>query len=701
MKHSLLLLLALWLSAPAWAQMQVQHELSVRLEPARQWLDVQDTVTLSAPPAGGVLTLLLNAGLALTSADPAYVLEPLPAEAAPPAPVPLRAYELRPAAGTWPSQPVFRLHWTGELHHQLNERQENYAKAFSETPGQIGPDGVLLGGAAYWLPWFGEETLTFSLSVNLPAGWTAVSQGARLVESTAEGRTVVTWVAQTPLDEVYLIANQFHEYSDERDGITAYAFLRQPEAALAGRYLGLTHRYLAMYQRLIGDYPYRKFALVENFWETGYGMPSFTLLGPQVLRLPFIPYTSYPHEILHNWWGNSVYVDYAAGNWAEGLTAYLADHLLKEQQGQGADYRRDALIAYQNFVREEREFPLTAFRSRHSSASQAIGYGKAAMLFHMLRRELGDEVFKAGLQRFYAEQRFRRAGWAELAAAFASEAGRNLDDFFRQWLERTGAPQLALAVQPLAAGLRVTVTQTQETAPYRLRVPLALTLAGEAKARLEEVVMDGGRTVSLDLALPAPVLRVDLDPAFDLFRQLAPGEVPVTLSALFGAEKITLILPAADQAGWQTLAAAWSAGAPGRVTVVNEAALSALPADGAVWVLGSNNRWRAPIAAQWADYQQEQPPAGHSFALAVRDPANPERVLGWIGTDNAAALPGLARKLPHYGKYSYLVFTGAAPDNVGKGQWPVLDSPLTVLPTGTSAPRAALPERRPLTVLPD
>ena len=72
----------------------------------------------------------------------------------------------------------------------------------------------------------------------------------------------------------------------------------------------MTAQYLEMYRQLIGPYPFAKFALVENFWETGYGMPSFTLLGPQVIRFPFILHSSYPHEILHNWWGNSVFVDW-------------------------------------------------------------------------------------------------------------------------------------------------------------------------------------------------------------------------------------------------------------------------------------------------------------------------------------------------------------------------------------------------------
>ena len=65
-------------------------------------------------------------------------------------------------------------------------------------------------------------------------------------------------------------------------------------------------------------------------------MPSFTLLGPQIIRFPFILTSSYPHEILHNWWGNSVFVDETRGNWCEGLTAYIADHLMQEQRGEDA-----------------------------------------------------------------------------------------------------------------------------------------------------------------------------------------------------------------------------------------------------------------------------------------------------------------------------------------------------------------------------
>jgi hypothetical protein len=106
-----------------------------------------------------------------------------------------------------------------------------------------------------------------------------------------------------------------------------------------------------MYEDMLGPYPFRRFAVVENILPTGYGMPTFTLLGRQVLKLPFIPETSLGHEILHSWFGNSVYVDYAKGNWSEGLTSYLADHYYDALKEKGWQYRKKIIENYESYVR--------------------------------------------------------------------------------------------------------------------------------------------------------------------------------------------------------------------------------------------------------------------------------------------------------------------------------------------------------------
>ncbi|RYF96248.1 MAG: hypothetical protein EOO02_22385, partial [Chitinophagaceae bacterium] len=90
------------------------------------------------------------------------------------------------------------------------------------------------------------------------------------------------------------------------EGILFSVFLRTGDAELAARLLAPLSKYLSYYQSWIGQYPYSQFSVIENIAETGWGLPGFTLLGPSVLRLPFLLETSLPHELLHNWWGNGV-----------------------------------------------------------------------------------------------------------------------------------------------------------------------------------------------------------------------------------------------------------------------------------------------------------------------------------------------------------------------------------------------------------
>ena len=299
--------------------------------------------------------------------------------------------------------------------------------------------------------------MTYTLAVELPAGWKSVSQGER---TSSAASAPERWSVATPTEEVHLIAAPFTEYSRDAGAVKAIAFLRKPDQALADRYLDATAQYLEMYRGLLGPYPYSKFALVENFWETGYGMPSFTLLGEQIIRFPFILHSSYPHELLHNWWGNGVFVDFAGGNWCEGLTAYLADHLIAEQRGQGADHRRAILQRVTDYVTPENDFPLSRFHSRHNAVTEAVGYGKTAMVFNMLREKVGDAQFIKALQAFYRDNRFRVASFDDIRKSFEAVSGLDLRPFFDQWIKEVGTPELKLD-HAAGHGERVDITLSQ------------------------------------------------------------------------------------------------------------------------------------------------------------------------------------------------------------------------------------------------
>ena len=698
MPRFLLLITSLLLApVPALAdQLLLHHDLKVTLQPGQKALTATDHITL--PQAVDRLTLELHAGLKpefSSGADEVVVVNRQGNRL-------LQRYQLKF------SKPVssLKVDYSGSIHHALSSGRAEQARGFRSSAGIIDQQGVFLAYSSVWYPQLvGYDYLTYSLQVELPAGWSSVSQGKR-VQRQADDRVARDhWQIDKPQEEIYLIAAEFSEYSRnlvlQQGPAQAQVFLREDDQKLADKYLDATVSYLQMYEQLLGAYPYSKFALVENFWQTGFGMPSFTLLGSRVIRLPFIINSSYPHEILHNWWGNGVYIDFASGNWSEGLTAYLADHLIKEQQGQGANYRQQSLQKYRDYAAKNRDFPLTEFRSRHSSATEAVGYGKTLMLFHMLRNKLGDELFTRALRNLYQDYQFRKASFNDVKKVFEQTTDQSLDTFFSQWVERSGAPELELTDSRLqqqgnSYRLELTLAQVQPGDAYELDIPLAVSLTGQNQAQ-QFVLQMSSKRQSYSLELDLEPIRVDIDPQFDLFRKLAVAETPPAFTQVFGANKLLVVTPSATsgrmKAAWQAFADDVSHMGPVSVKIVRDTEIDQLPAQQAVMVLGWKNRFAPQLQQELGqhpvEFEARQVKVGpgqtsrdqHAFAWVTRidgeDNKSYPRAL--ITADLPAALPGLGRKIPHYHKYSYLGFEGDEPQNRLKGRWPVTDSPMSVV----------------------
>jgi hypothetical protein len=679
-----------------------RHDLTVRIDPATAHIEVTDTITLPDTARLEGLTFSLHEGLSPRSGSKGVRIEEAGEE---PAAADrgmdeedyssaIRPLQYRIAVEDGAEFRQFTLHYGGKIHHPVEQIAQEYARGFSQSPGLIDEQGVYLAGATQWVPSFGEEYVTYRMTVHSPAGWKTVSQGRRSDSANDAGGHVDTWEVDTPTEEIFVIAAQFVEYEYAVGNIVAMAFLREKDDGLANKYLETTAQYMEMYQDLLGPYPYSKFALVENFWETGYGMPSFTLLGSQVIRFPFILHSSYPHELLHNWWGNGVFVDFESGNWCEGLTTYMADHLIAEQRGTGADYRRSTLQGYTDYVSADNEFPLSKFISRTNASSSSIGYGKTAMLWDMLRTDVGDETFKKAFSKFYRDNRFRRAGFDDIRRAFEDVTGRDFQGFFDQWVERSGAPVLSIdgvSGGPAADGyaVKLVLRQEQPGEAYALLVPVTVYTADAVTT--ETVAMTSKRQ-EFTMAVDAPPLRVAVDPQFNLMRRLDYREIPPAMSKMFGATKTLMILPAAaatdELARYEALAQAWQGDRGEAFQVRLDTDVDALPADRSIWVLGWSNRWRSAVEEGLGPYDAEisessvrfgsesSDAANNSLVVALRHPGNTDLAMTWVTVHDREAVAGLARKLPHYGKYSYLGFTGTEPTNVLKGQWPAVGSPL-------------------------
>lgn len=604
-------------------------------------------------------------------------------------------YKITPPVESTSQGMMIVFHYSGVIKEEIVAGAAEYARGFSDTDGLISEDGVFLAGASHWLPGFnGRDLSTFTLTVTLDEGWNVVSQGTRTQNVLEKGKQLVRYECDKPMDETYLIAARWTEYDTTANNILVQAFLRTPDPELAKRYLSVTSDYLNLYEKLIGPYPFTKFALVENFWETGFGMPSFTLLGEKVIRFPWILHSSYPHELLHNYWGNSVYVDYEGGNWCEGITAYMADHLIKEQQGQGADYRRSTLEKFTNYVNTDNDFPVNQFRSRNNSAEEAIGYGKVLMMNNMLRVLVGDENYLKAYAKFYQDFKFKYASFDNIRSSFETVTGLDLKAFFDQWVNRTGAPEIKLSDVKVKNSegkyeLTFSLNQAQDEEAFVLDVPVAIYLEADSSVVMKSLKMES-KTQQYVFSFDKRPLAIHVDPEFNLMRRLDNSEIPATLSLVFGQKQATLVLPSKSKflKDYESLANTWkgSQEAQGNtLEIVHDNKIETLPDDRGVWIIGFENKFNSLSDFTEKNKNNLDPEqlAGivslsknGGLVFVANNEMNLDFPVGFVGANSAGAIEGLIRKLPHYGKYSLLGFEGESAQNSLKATLPVSSSKL-------------------------
>ncbi|HWS14727.1 MAG TPA: M1 family aminopeptidase, partial [Candidatus Methylomirabilis sp.] len=513
----------------------VRHDLSVVLFPEEGLLRAVDTITM-APGKESRTTFSLSGKVRVTSVSVDGKEHSLPSGDGPLT----IAHD-----GKRDGKPiVVRIAYEGTFRDPTPEDPVNTEDPSFGVVGTISPGGVFLSDGADWYPEVPGRSATFRVRVEAPAGFEAVTAGKRIRRETSGGRTFSEWETTYPVRGLPLSAGRYVVRDRTVGNVTVSTYFFPGNDPLSGKYLDAAERYLRLYETLLGPYPFEKFAVVENFFPTGYGFPSWTLLGSTVVSLPFIIDTSLGHEIAHSWWGNGVFVDPRGGNWSEGLTTYVADHLYKERASpaEGREYRLKILRDYATLVPPGSDFPVERFAGRVSPATQAVGYGKTAMIFHMARREIGDEAFWAGLRSVVRDRLFRTASWDDLSERIGSAAGRDMGPFFRRWIGSAGAPFLSLSdvrAERDGKGWSVTGRVRQEKPAYDLKVPVRLETAGKP---VDLLVSLSGEQAPFVIASDDHPRSLLLDPDVDLFRRLHPSEIPPTVNGIRGSGDLAVVV---------------------------------------------------------------------------------------------------------------------------------------------------------------
>jgi aminopeptidase N len=506
-----------------------------------------------------------------------------------------------------------------------------------------------------WYP-LADHEMFFKLTAQIPAAFAAISEADETIVFQINDSKQVTFLFPHPLFSINFIAGPYlvvQESFGEDKTLAAYFFPEDKELAVG--YLAKAKKYLERYEEMLGPYPYTRFSIVENRLPTGFAMPTFTLLGQSVVRLPFIVDTSLGHEVLHAWFGNGVRMSPQEGNWVEGLTTYLADQSFAADEGRDTAYRKEQLVKYQSFVRPDmnlvlRDFSNVGHGDIKGEPVRAVGYNKSSMFFHMLRNKVGQDMFTASLQDFFKRLKFKTAGWSDLQTSFESISGMDLDDFFAQWLDRNDIPVLVVQESEIMNRdgfpvVHFSIVQENEI-PYVLEVPVVVKTTAEEIHK--KIPLSEKHTV-VDIPLASVPQTLVIDPEYDLMRELSPSEVPPTWSQFLGAANKIAVLPEEKYRDLYKSLLEQLEESEVRVLLQDEITDKDL-AENSLLFLGIEGSLSRSLFAR-PDHPED------SFTLDARpNPLNPSQVAVLVSAANPEQVKMAAGKLRHYGKYSYLSF---------------------------------------------
>ena len=624
----------------------VATELALRLDSESRRLEAAATLTVTG---GGPALLSLGESFRVSRLTVDGIDQSVPAR---------RGARLEIALGE-PGRHQVKLDYAGVL-----------APATGPDQGPLGPQEAVAGADGSFLPpgdwWPALDGAAgdFRLSIRVPAGQVATATGRRVSERHDGNGYAVTFEGGARQQPPAVFAGPYAIAERIAHGVTIRTYFHDQVAPLAGDYLDAAVQAIGRFEGRIGRYPFDGFDIVSAPFPVGLGFAGATYVSRQILPLPFMRGRSLVHEILHNWWGNGVRVDYSSGNWSEGLTTYMADYALAEDEGEAS--ARDMRLSWlRDFAAlpPGRDIPLTQFAARRHGAAQVIGYDKAAMIFHMLRDEIGRASFDAGVRRLWKAQAGRRARWGDIESAFEAASGRDLGRFFGQWLARAGAPELSLDRADVArddGDWLVTVALSQGDPAYRLTVPVAVeTESGPMRFPMP---LDEGGTIAT-LRLPARPCWLAVDPDYQLFRRLAPGEAPPILRDVTLDASSPLVVAGKDPEVYRPARALAA-----RLLEVEEVRVAA-PESGwpeaTMLVIGLTPDVYGLLAAHDLGVPAAIRDRGSARAWVMpRAAAGP---LLAVAADDSATLEAVIRPLPHYGSWSYVVFDGA--HIIDRGLW--------------------------------
>jgi len=437
----------------------------------------------------------------------------------------------------------------------------------SEPIFHLGKEAAFAGGiSTAWYPQLigtdGTRLLALGeVTFQVPRGQTVYMTGKRIHSAKEKTGGTFRFLLTTPV--YFSFASG--PYHIQRHGTLSLYLLRKREGSLS--YLRDLQRVIHVLSREFGPFPYESFALVEVDAEAGRaaGFDGASLDGLMLAIGPFLdrPFNLafYGHEIGHQWWGGVVrrkgpdgayFMDEALAQWGSlRVVQAIAGQNAAEQYrrvGHPGYYFEYSGFSYLRRSQRGLDHQLATLPISDGTLSRRVANSKGMFVWDMLAETIGRERFRAILREIIRKNWFKRITWDELWNAIESSAGQDLKWFYRQWLERTGAPEWTLSWRQEGQTLRGVLEQREPF--YRLYLKV-LIHDKECRRRQVQILRSDRLRTDFEWRIPFQAASVVVDPHFEVlhwteeYRREAEALEPYTdgdLKLLYGKTEEARVL---------------------------------------------------------------------------------------------------------------------------------------------------------------
>lgn len=385
---------------------------------------------------------------------------------------------------------------------------------------------------ARWFPVndYTVDRYTADMKISVPAGNRVIGSGDETADKAAGDKVTYTFHYMHPsFPGSIAVVRDEPPVKVSSEGVNTTLFFREKKnmANAYGEEIGKVMTYLSS---VYGPPPKSGLTVIEteNGTPNGYSAPGLLFLSPKGIG-DQVGSRLIANQIARQWWGTLVSPSSRNHMWLQNGNARYAEMLYLEHANGPAALDQEVHDTYVEALTVENPPVIQASRLEdYSPEYWAVTASKGAAVLNMLRWVMGDEGFFKLLRAFPDQYSWQSVSTDQFAKAAETISGQNLQYFFIQWIESSGAPEFKMdyTVFRTSKGFRVMGKIAQDLDTFKMPVELKIETEGNPEEKRIDVVGTSSEFTVDTFGKPKSVI---IDPSGKVLRYTKPMRVAVAI----------------------------------------------------------------------------------------------------------------------------------------------------------------------------